>query len=375
MHGTGPILASMALWSSLISASSDLEDASPIFGAYTKKTNGNAEWMKKYPDSTLLVHMNIPGAHDSASWNYTQANQDALRPLTDRNGMTPAEPKSLRCQEQSLIAMLNSGIRAFDLRYASDPENKRLLFYHTSALLSDTATVDNVLRGFYEWLDDHPSETVFLSLLQETATAKHPINDATSQRRLYDTLTSEQARQYFIQARELGTLGQSRGKITLLRRFDLDQLPKSYSDSLPGLYFSLSLWPDNSPDIVLTYNETKKLTAYIGDYYHPGTPADSSTAENIKWKYNATTDHIKKATTEHPDSLFWTWVSGVNGGNQPPIWPRTLALGSGPGSTPDGGVNNQLVPFLEKQKGKRLGIVMFDYFDQPSDLIERFLDV
>ncbi|KAJ5183812.1 hypothetical protein N7492_001428 [Penicillium capsulatum] len=368
MRGAGIILPVLATCS--VASASDLQDASPIFGDYVKKTGGTAEWMKKHPDSTLLVHMNIPGAHDSASWNYTQANQDAFRPLTDRNGMKPAEPESLRCQEQPFITMLNAGIRAFDLRYASDPDNKHLFFYHTSALLSDTATVDNVLQGFYQWLDDHPSETIFLSLLHESETAKNPVNDETSQRHLYNVLTSEQARRYFVQAKELGTLGESRGKMTLLRRFSLDQLPASDVNTLPGLYFPLDRWPDNGAEFELTYNDTNKLTAYIGDYYHPETPAGSSVAENVKWKYDATTENLKRAVDEHPDSLFWTWASGVNGGNQPPIWPRTLALGDG-----DGGVNHQLVPFFEGQKGKRLGIVMFDYFDQPTDLLETFLGV
>ncbi|KAJ5653688.1 hypothetical protein N7490_000691 [Penicillium lividum] len=331
--------------------------------------------MKNYADNTLLVHMNIPGTHDSATWNYTQATQDSLLGITDLNQVTVPAPETFRCQERSFINMLNRGIRAFDIRYAFDPTNTTLLFYHSQALLSEIATVDDVLYGFYQWLDDHPSETLFLSFQYEGSTALYASNDAAVQLSLYNSLTSKAALQYFVQAKgELGTLGEARGKITLLRRFDLDQLPASYTDALPGLHFSPSLWTDNSPDITLVYNTEKNLTAYIEDYYQPLTPTGSSATENIQWKYNATVGNIQKATTEHPSSLFWTWASSENTDNVPADWPKIMAVGNGT-YTPLGGVNQRLVPFLREQKGKRLGIVMFDFFDQPSNLIDTFLSV
>lgn len=209
----------------------------------------------------------------------------------------------------------------------------------------------------------------------EGSTAKYASNDAAIQLKLYNALTSPVARQYFVQTKDqLGTLGQARGKITLMRRFDLDQLSSSYTNSLPGLHFSPSLWTDNSPDIVLTYYTKENLTAYIEDYYQPLTPMGSNATENIQWKYNATTKNIIKATTEFPDSLFWTWASSTNTDNVPPEWPQIMALGNGT-LTPSGGVNQLLVPFLKKQKGKRVGIVMFDFFDQPSNLIDTFLSL
>ena len=47
-----------------------LKEAAPIFGDYVKSKNKTAQWMKHYPDSTLLVHMNIPGAHDPQTCKY-----------------------------------------------------------------------------------------------------------------------------------------------------------------------------------------------------------------------------------------------------------------------------------------------------------------
>ena len=64
--------------------------------------------------------MNIPGAHDPQTWNYSQATQDALKHVTDLDGNPPYPPEIYRCQEKSFIDMLNSGIRVFDIRYAFD---------------------------------------------------------------------------------------------------------------------------------------------------------------------------------------------------------------------------------------------------------------
>lgn len=380
-----PVAAMTALYPSTVQSSSlakfaldkVLSDASPLFGDYEKITNSTAEWMSHYADDTLLVHMNIPGTHDSATWNYSQATQDALLGITDLNQVTVPAPETFRCQELSFIDMLNMGIRAFDLRYAFDPTNTTLVFYHSQALLSETADLNNILFGFYKWLDDHSSETIFLSFQYEGSTALYASNDAAVQLQLYDALTTPAARAYFVQAQnELGTLGEARGKITLMRRFDLDQLPASYTDNLPGLHFSPSLWTDNSPDISLVYNTDKNLTAYIEDYYQPLTPTGSSAAENIQWKYNATVGNLEKAmNASYADSLFWTWASSENTDNVPPDWPEIMAIGNGTAYTPEGGVNQKLVPWLKQQKGKRLGIVMFDYYDQPSDLIETFLSL
>jgi 1-phosphatidylinositol phosphodiesterase len=97
-----------------------LDDASPIFGYFTKASTPYSSWMSQYPDSTQLIHMNIPGAHDPQTWNYSLATQESLNHVTDLDGNPPAPPEFYRCQEKSFIDMLNAGIRAFDIRYAFD---------------------------------------------------------------------------------------------------------------------------------------------------------------------------------------------------------------------------------------------------------------
>lgn len=356
-----------------------LSDASPIFGAEVKSGHSSAttsRWMRHYPDSTKLVHMNLPGTHDSSTWNYSQATQDALRHVTDLGGADVLPSQYFRCQSLSFLDMLEAGIRVFDLRFAFDATNSTLVFYHSQALQSETATVDDVLFAFYHWLDRHPSEAVLLSFNYEGSTKPYASNNADVQLAIFNTLTSDAARQYFVQTKgELGTLGQARGKITLLRRFNMDQLPESYSDALPGLFLSPDGWIDNDPAISLVYNAEKNLTAYIEDYYGLDSPIGSGAALNIRWKYNATTAHLTAAATQHPDSLFWSFASSEYDTDSPAETPEIMALGNGTEYTPLGGVNQQLVPFLKGMKGKRVGIVMFDFFQTPSDLVQTFLDL
>ncbi|KAH8821900.1 PLC-like phosphodiesterase [Xylogone sp. PMI_703] len=367
-HPSKPSLADLAL-------QKVLDDASSIFGVYENVQSHTATWMKKYPDRTELYRMNIPGTHDSATWNYTQARQDELRPLTDINGVVPAPAQYYRCQDVPFIDMLNGGIRAFDLRFAFDPTNTTLVFYHSQSLQSETSTVNDVLYAFYHWLDDHPSETIFLSFMNEGSTAKYAHFDVRVQTAIYNALTDAAAKKYFVQTKgELVTLGEARGKITLLRRFNLNQLPASYNAALPGLDFTNG-WNDNDPDITLQYNGAKGLNAYIEDFYEMDSPIGSPASLNVAWKYNTTTAHLIKAATEHHDSLFWSFASSEYTSNIPPETPEIQALGNGTAVTPLGGVNDRLVSFLRGMKGKRVGIVMFDFFEQPSNLIETFLSI
>ena len=74
--------------------------------------------------------------------------------------------------------------------------------------------------------------------VHESGTLLYDPIDAAVELAIYDVLTSPAAQEYVVQTKdELGTLGEARGKITLLRRFDLYNLTESYEDSIPGLHF------------------------------------------------------------------------------------------------------------------------------------------
>jgi 1-phosphatidylinositol phosphodiesterase len=112
------------------------------------------------------------------------------------------------------------------------------------------------------------------------------------------------------------------------------------------------------------------------DFYNILSPNGSSAALNIQWKLNATLSHLSKATLpQYKDSLFWSFASSEYDSDVPVSTPEIMALGNGTEYTPKGGVNQQLIPFFKNMTGKRLGIIMFDFYDQPSDLVQTFLDL
>lgn len=371
-----------ATWGASIGLASNIKfppNATEIFGPFVHDNGTLATWMSQRPDETPLALINIPGTHDSATWNYTQATQDALSNITAGDGEPTYPPEVFRCQSASIMESLSAGVRFFDLRFALDPTSTKLVFWHSQALMSERATVDDVITAFYYWLGLHPSETVILSFQYEGSTIVNATFDATVQHMIFDILNSTTAAQYIDQTHDvLPTLGAARGKVVLFRRFDLDELPDEYEAALPGLHLSPSLWTDNNKATSLTYNTVLNLIAYIEDYYEPDDLGDNSTAaDNIAAKVNATVSHLEMATSDNLDydrSLFITFASAEHVTAVPvAVTPQIMALGVGNSSTPLGGVNQQIIPVIQSLEGRRMGIVVVDFWDEPRDLVKSIL--
>ena len=292
--------------------------------------------------------------------------------------------------------MLDSGIRAFDLRYALDVTKTDLVFWHGPALQSQRATLEAVMFAFYQWLEDHGTEVVFLSFQYEGSEEMGNKDSTEVQMKLYEVLTSEAAKEFVLQkSGELGTLGEARGKAVMLKRFDLDFLPEGNEAELPGLHFSPKQWTVNGRAIEISYNPNINVdstptspdpisaakeegVAYIEDYYRPSIPSTSTSPlkDNIEAKFSAMENHLtlSKDYRRH-GSLFWTFTSGTNtrrGEEGFSVTPELMAKG---GLDADGtvveGVNSRLLEFLQHEEfghGEwRLGIVMIDFFDEEAD--------
>ncbi|KAI0148452.1 PLC-like phosphodiesterase [Xylariaceae sp. FL1272] len=351
-----------------------LSDSADVFGfpnASLSSSSWRAEWMKRVPDSTPITQLNIPGTHDAATWNYSQTTQDSLSFATRCDGITPAIAKQYRCQTKSISQSLEAGIRFFDLRFAYDPEDAHLVFWHGAALLSAKATVEDVLFGFYAWLDAHPSEFLILSFQYEPFTKVNATSGALVQSELYRVLNTPAAKHYISPSRGVtGTLGENRGKIMLFRRFDLDELPKEAEESMPGLHMSPSEWFINGKDFSLVYNDTTGGTAYIEDYYYPA--GYTTVSDNIDAKFAAVLRHLFRASVGPKDGLFVTFTSGTHVDVAPPVYPETMALGADKG---EGGVNLRLAGLLGRLKGDRLGIVVLDFWEEPEGLVDLVLGI
>ncbi|KAI1106262.1 PLC-like phosphodiesterase [Jackrogersella minutella] len=347
-----------------------LRDGRDVFGDAPGNESAypHANWMASIPDDTPLAQLSIPGTHDAATWNYTQATQDALADATRCDGTTPAAPQTYRCQRRSIADALEAGVRFFDLRFATDPLGRRLVFWHGPALMSATSGVEDVMVALWDWLEEHDGEVALVSLQYEGGTREGAAFDGKAQGLLRDIFTSEAAARYVWQGRGyLPTLGEARGKVVLIRRFDLD------GQELPGVHLSPAKWPDNNPaGFALVYNESSSATAFIEDYYEPD---NSTVPDNIAAKTDAAAANLRKAAAGDKEALFITFTSAEHNTNTPPVYPQTMALGNGTDVTPNGGVNHQLVSVLEDFRGSRLGIVVVDFFDEPAELVGLILGV
>ena len=103
----------------------------------------NANWMQNMEDDRLVCKMSIPGTHDTGAWS----------------GIA-----WVRTQDKDIKGQLESGIRFFDIRLVLDGDVLKLC--HASNVFNRTFHED-VLRVTADFLRDHPSETVIMTIKRD----------------------------------------------------------------------------------------------------------------------------------------------------------------------------------------------------------------
>lgn len=129
------------------------------------------------------------------------------------------------------------------------------------------------------------------------------------------------------------TLGEVRGKIILLRRFEAGQ----------GVGFDLSYWPENMRFRSLTN------PAYAVEDHWRGPGEDD--------KYHFVITHIDEARRRDPRDLYITFSSAVNLNAH--SYSKTI--------------NPRLSNYLEKSPRGRVGIIAMDYFEEPRGLVSNVI--
>ncbi|MEU9003872.1 phosphatidylinositol-specific phospholipase C [Streptomyces sp. NPDC059981] len=161
---------------------------------------GTQDWMAGLADSTPLQRMTIPGTHDSGA---------------TKGGLYVA------CQNTSIAAQLDSGIRFLDIRCRVTGGSFAI---HHAAFFQDLMFGD-VLVACWNFLAAHPSETVLMRVKQEYSED----SDATFRAVFDDYLDNRGWRPLFRIADALpASLGQARGKVVLL----------ADNGGLPGLRYA-----------------------------------------------------------------------------------------------------------------------------------------
>nr|POE47724.1 1-phosphatidylinositol phosphodiesterase [Quercus suber] len=185
-------------------------------------------WMRAFHDATPLAALSIPGTHNSAT---------CFKALP-----------SVRCQAVSPREQLENGVRFFDIRVqpgrVEDAQDASLTLVHGVFPISLTGPkkFQALLEVVYEFLRQHPSETVIFSLKREGVGAT---TDQQLAQILHDHYTTDASRWYT--EPRVPRLGEARGKIVLLRRFALaDALKTAHGGR--GWALDAANWSHSTPD-------------------------------------------------------------------------------------------------------------------------------
>lgn len=304
----------------------------------------HSSWMRDIPDNARVLSLSIPGSHNSCS-------------VGGILGFS-------KTQNLDLSDQLNAGIRFLDIRLSHYQDN---LFVHHDVVHMGKCYAD-VLSSCSTFLTLYPSETILLSVKDE---GRHdsmlgrfapsrvfgksrgdPMNwvirsnsfeDAFKARTwervedpsLFYNLASPLPDDSLVNANLTSktTLGEVRGKIILLRRFEAGQ----------GVGFDLSYWPENMRFRSLTN------PAYAVEDHWRGPGEDD--------KYHFVITHIDEARRRDPRDLYITFSSAVN------LNARSYSKT----------INPRLSSYLEKSPRGRVGIIVMDYFEEPRRLVSNVI--
>ncbi|MBV9164029.1 MAG: phosphatidylinositol-specific phospholipase C [Pseudonocardiales bacterium] len=304
-------------------------------------------WMRDIPDEIPVTALSIPGTHNSGCigglFGFGQT------------------------QNLDLADQLNAGIRFLDIRLAHYQED--LVIHHDVVCMHKSYT--DVLAISSRFLRKHPSETILMSVKDEGRLDDRLDRFAPSKilGRLPRGDTAETQRnassfEDILKARTLGhienapsfynfatrpsgddsmasgraftsetNLGEVRGKIVLLRRFD--------GSSDVGL--DLTYWPENQ-----TFRSAEPPVHDVHDRYRGLRDED---------KYELIIAHLEEAKRGELKDLYITFSSAID------LKARGYAKT----------INPRLNDYLTQSPKGRVGIVVMDYFEEPRELVSNVI--
>ena len=210
---------------------------------------GAADWMAPLPNERSLNTLAIPGTHDSAT-QYVQLAWFS------------------RCQALGIREQLETGFRYLDIRLGlAEGGSLQLMHGFTRCKTgpmpwSGTLTLDAVLDDCYAFLQAHPGETVLFA-------AKYEHGDAPTaelQRRLAACI--EKNPEMWLLTDRMPTLGQARGRLVLLRRWE-DEAGLGSESGIPFLWEDQNGSDDTALNTVLCDQGSYRL--WVQDRFEYGT--------------------------------------------------------------------------------------------------------
>ncbi|MBO6041093.1 MAG: phosphatidylinositol-specific phospholipase C domain-containing protein, partial [Oscillospiraceae bacterium] len=143
-----------------------------------------------------------------------------------------------KCQALSIGEQLDAGFRYLDIRLGVDTEKGALQLMHgftkcKTGVFSDTLLLEGVLEDCFRFLDAHPGETLIFAVKQE-----HGNESVSEFETLLDAVIRKNESRWLLRD-SLPTLGEARGKLVLLRRYE-DEAGLGARAGLPFLWTNQS---------------------------------------------------------------------------------------------------------------------------------------
>ena len=157
-----------------------------------KKDTKAAEWMKQIADDTRIKEMSIPGTHDSG----------ALYSIADVAG---------KCQDLTIEEQLHIGVRFLDIRLKLQDDE----FVVVHGFVDQKLTFAEVLNDIQQFMEKHPSETIFMSIKKEDET----VNSSISFEEALERDLKGYEHLFMCDSKIPETLGEMRGKAYIISRY------------------------------------------------------------------------------------------------------------------------------------------------------------
>ncbi len=318
-------------------------------------TTDMSNWMHAFPNKTPLSALSLPGTHNSPT-------------------CYPALP-SVRCQAVSITKQLENGVRFLDVRVqindvdkGANSDSMELVHSAFPISLLGSVKMKTFVEEVYDFLDEHPNETIIMSLKRE---GRGSGTDAIFSDRLLKYYTAARPQRWHTQF-GIPTLGEVRGKIILLRRFELSETLQHDAQTKGGFGIDATNWADNTPNYL-------GGDIQIQDFYQV------TDTENIDKKIQYVCEHYERAgaavhpigapstATEGPKQpLFINFLSASNFW-KPGCWPDKIAAKMNPAITQflceehDIGDQGVDAPGQEAAGDGGLGVVVCDWVGENDD--------
>lgn len=315
-----------------------------------------SRWMRELGDGWPLSALSVPGTHNSPTYHV-------------------ALP-SVRCQAVGVRQQLDNGVRFLDVRVSASrgDGNDALALVHSvfPVSLGGNRYLADLLDELYSFLDDNPSEALIISLKREGTGRGTDQHLSQHLFRRYcggeEADGDDVARRWFTEPR-IPSLGEARGKIVLVRRFNNDGALQAKHDGR-GWGIDASAWPDNCADGTVGGGLVR-----VQDFYGVGKSAV------IEKKAELARSHLERAGQQ----VFTAVTGPENGPALPPLfvnfltasnffnascWPEKIAAKMNPSIT-----EYLCVRHAEKDKGPAqldvgdggTGIVVTDWVGHDGD--------